>query len=332
MPKNFPLTRRSILGAAVAATTLPLHAVGTVRGYAPEASPVPTDTFDDQLLALLSECDSIFGIQIVDASGQVVFEHNADLPFVSASLYKLVLIAECLLRIERGDLTLEDSIEIRDEFFIAENGDDSYFDYAAIGYAASVEELLYSAGSYSSNTGAQALFSLTSVQDLDRLAVQLGLTNTFYRLISQEVADLYVADPDSSPVRDHARSVRFIQSFAADGTVNVTTPRDIRRLFELLRDDKLGSAVTSWRFKQILSAKVINDRLPALLPESVDVVHKTGNLPGVLHDAGIIETPVGSVVVVVLAQAATELDATLSIEQRIGLAAYGIGSRLDRAR
>jgi beta-lactamase class A len=122
------------------------------------------------------------------------------------------------------------------------------------------------------------------------------------------------------------RSIRFIESYAEGGMVNVTTPRDVGHLFQLVRDDALGSPITSWRFKQLLSARVINDRLPALLPPGTEVVHKTGNLPGVLHDAGIIGTPGGSVVAVVMAQAMTDFDQTLSIEQRIGLLAYSIGA------
>lgn len=274
---------------------------------------------------MLAGCDSIFGVVIVDAGGEVIFEHNLDLPFASASLYKLVLIADILLRIEEGDLALEDQVTILDNFFIAENGLDSYFDVAMIGQRATVEELLYSAGSYSSNTGAQALFSLTSVEALDARAVEIGMMNTFYRLRAEEVADLFALEATAEVSPEETRALRFIQSFAADDTVNVTTPRDVSRIFALLRDDGLGSALTSWRFKQVLSARVINDRLPALLPEGTVVVSKSGNLPGVLHDAGIIGTPAGSVVAVAMAQAVTDLDLTMSIEQQLGLAAYASG-------
>jgi beta-lactamase class A len=319
------LNRRTLISAAIVAQILSLHSRVKAQDSTPEASPVDTDGLADQIRSMLAGCDAIFGIMIVDATGDAIFEHNLDLPFVSASLYKLVLIAETLLRIEAGELTLDDQVRIREEFFIVENGLDSYFDSSAIGSRTTIEELLYASGSYSSNTGAQALFSLSSVEALDERAVQLGLLNTFYRLKAAEVADLYAPDPDVEATGDHTRALRFVQSFVADGIVNVTTPRDVCRIFELLRDNALGSFVTSWRFRQILSARVINDRLPALLPAETVVVHKTGNLPGVLHDAGIIETPAGPVVAVAMAQAATDLDQTMSIEQRIGLAAYTAG-------
>jgi len=56
------------------------------------------------------------------------------------------------------------------------------------------------------------------------------------------------------------------------------------------------------------------------------VIHKTGNLDGVFHDAGIVQTPSGSVIVIAMAQAATDADMTYSVEQRLGLFSYQLGS------
>ena len=69
---------------------------------------------------------------------------------------------------------------------------------------------------------------------------------------------------------------------------------------------------------------MIQDRIPALLPPDVSVIHKTGNLTGVLHDAGIVAIASGSAVVVAMSQAIVDLDKAFSIEQRIGLAAYQV--------
>jgi hypothetical protein len=58
-----------------------------------------------------------------------------------------------------------------------------------------------------------------------------------------------------------------------------------------------------------LSRQQINDRLPAALPDGVVVAHKTGNLPGLTHDAGIIFTPSGPRVVVAMTWDAFDADA-----------------------
>lgn len=38
----------------------------------------------------------------------------------------------------------------------------------------------------------------------------------------------------------------------------------------------------------LLRNQGINDRIPALLPDGVSVAHKTGELPGVRNDGGIV--------------------------------------------
>jgi hypothetical protein len=52
----------------------------------------------------------------------------------------------------------------------------------------------------------------------------------------------------------------------------------------------------------LLSAQQQNDRLPLPLPLNVQVAHKTGELPGVRHDAGVVFAPSGAYVLVVMVQ------------------------------
>jgi beta-lactamase class A len=294
-------------------------------GGAQDATPVAPDELNAQIPRLLATCDSVFGVVIIDANDNVVFEQNADVPFVSASLYKLVLLTQTLAKIEQGELSFDQTVEIQSEFYLQANGEDSYFSYGAVGYAASVEELIYSAGAYSSNVGALALVSLTSRSTLETFANQLGLTHTQYWIEPDQVGTEY-GQLDGKPASlDYARSAIFIESFAGDGVINLTTPRDMATFFRLLRDNELASPLVSWQLKQVLEARVINDRIPALLPADTVVIHKTGNLEGVLHDVGIIETDSGPVIAIAMAQAATDIATTQVVEQRLGVLAFQIG-------
>jgi hypothetical protein len=61
---------------------------------------------------------------------------------------------------------------------------------------------------------------------------------------------------------------------------------------------------------QLLSAQQHNDRIPAPLPMGIRVAHKTGELPGLRHDAAIIFAPSGAYVLVVMVEdAPSESDA-----------------------
>jgi beta-lactamase class A len=50
----------------------------------------------------------------------------------------------------------------------------------------------------------------------------------------------------------------------------------------------------------LLLSQTVNDRIPALLPAGTRVAHKTGNWSNATHDAGIVFSPAGSYVIVVL--------------------------------
>jgi beta-lactamase class A len=79
-----------------------------------------------------------------------------------------------------------------------------------------------------------------------------------------------------------------------------TTAADTALLFKRLYDGSLVSAASSQHFLGLLKAQQINDRLPAGLPSGTTVAHKTGDLNGLLHDAGIVYGPKGDYVISVL--------------------------------
>jgi beta-lactamase class A len=84
----------------------------------------------------------------------------------------------------------------------------------------------------------------------------------------------------------------------ARGLENLASPRDIARLLHrFYQGDGLSSA-SHQRAVAILKGQQFNAGLPARLPEGAVVAHKTGNLPGLLHDAGWIEHERGAAIVV----------------------------------
>jgi beta-lactamase class A len=81
------------------------------------------------------------------------------------------------------------------------------------------------------------------------------------------------------------------------GLDNVATARDIARLLRrFYRGDGLSSH-SKFLAHRILGGQQLNAGLPARLPYD-SVWHKTGNLPGLLHDAGWITHERGTAIVV----------------------------------
>ncbi|MGH2492966.1 MAG: serine hydrolase [Candidatus Limnocylindria bacterium] len=229
-----------------------------------------------ELVQHLDELVSTFpggaGLWIADPNiSQPLYAHDADEPIVTASLYKLAVLAEAERRVDRGELHYGDIITIEEENITA----DGSFEVA--GTQLTLDEALEVMITISDNGAALALWHM------------LGAENINATLRSAGINDFHVfTDWDED---------------------NVATPRAVGTLLTLLATRHLISAPASDRMLARLGRQQINDRLPAGLPEDVLVAHKTGNLPGLTHDAGIIFTPSGPRVVVAMTWDADDADA-----------------------
>jgi hypothetical protein len=65
----------------------------------------------------------------------------------------------------------------------------------------------------------------------------------------------------------------------------------------------------------------VNDRLPRLLPDTIQVPHKTGNLPGIVNDVGILYGRNSTVVVAALVSDTSDETAAATGIAQLGLAA-----------
>jgi beta-lactamase class A len=103
------------------------------------------------------------------------------------------------------------------------------------------------------------------------------------------------------------------------GSPPVTTAEDIAQFYEKLYKGEIINKEYSDKMLELLKKQQINDRIPALLPDNIDVAHKTGELEGYKHDAGIVFTPQGDYIIVMLSksndpQSAAKREAQLSLD------------------
>jgi beta-lactamase class A len=92
------------------------------------------------------------------------------------------------------------------------------------------------------------------------------------------------------------------RSAMAAGKNNVTSAADMEALLFAMVTDACVSASASHEMRRALEAQQIQDRLARRMPGDVQVLNKTGNFANVMHDAGIITSPHGTLVVAVLTQ------------------------------
>jgi beta-lactamase class A len=102
----------------------------------------------------------------------------------------------------------------------------------------------------------------------------------------------------------------------ARGVDNTLTPRRRRICSCDCSGADLATPGTTAVLLGILKAQQERERLPARLPEGVEIAHKTGSLPGVMNDAGIIFLPGGPVIAAVFTnEPAASADGRGAIEE-----------------
>ena len=262
------------VAAAIIVTGSLMRDAGARLGGAPTtpqgraAAPFSADVVR-RLDTLIAAFPGSAGVWIADSvSNAPLYSHNADTNVVSASLYKLGVLMEAERRVEGGALHYGDPITIQADDITDEG---SIYEAGAV---ISLDEALEAMITVSDNGSALATWHLFGGEAIDATLARAGI-------------------PDFHVTLDRLGNT-------------LATPRAVGTFFRRLARKELISAKASDRILARLERQRINDRLPAALPGTVVVAHKTGNLVGLTHDAGIIFAPAGARIVVVMTWGAYE--------------------------
>lgn len=229
-------------------------------------------------------------VVVSDPASSFRYAHNADMQFFSASLYKLGLMVEAYRQAATGTLSLDDTmISVTDLDLSAEDGW-----YVDAGTELSVRDALEWTIAWSDNSTALALLRKLDVVNVNATLGALGLTRTW---VDQENG-------------------------------NLTTAADLERLFGLLLRGKVVSPTASAEMLELLTRQHVSDRLSTGLPEGTVMAHKTGNLAHEAHDVGVIWTPFGTRIVVVLTSGWSAYGEVIELDRAVAAAVYA--TALDR--
>jgi hypothetical protein len=93
-------------------------------------------------------------------------------------------------------------------------------------------------------------------------------------------------------------------------------------IVDLVATGKAISSGASADMLLLMLRQRVNDRLPRLLPDDVQVAHKTGNLPGTVYDVGVIYGPASTIAMAALISETSDETAAATAIARLALAAY----------
>lgn len=220
----------------------------------------------------------------LDDSSQTILI-NPDEMFHAASTMKTPVMVELFKQAGAGKFSLDDSIRVKNEFRsivdssryrmdVSEDSEGHLYDM--IGQKRTIRALMNDMITMSSNLATNILIEKVGAQNVTQTMRSYGA--------------------DSIQV---LRGVEDIKAYE-QGLSNRTTARDLMILFEKLGRGQAVSPSASKEMIAILKQQHFNEMIPARLPDSVQVAHKTGWITGVHHDSGLVILPDGHQYVLVL--------------------------------
>jgi len=236
------------------------------------------------------------GIAVTDLATGFFYGQDADRVFPAASLYKLGVMVEAYRAAAAGQLSLDTTtVTIGPEDLT----DDGY--YTPEGVTLTIREAVERMITISDNSPAIALVGLLGTPTIDATVASLGLTDT---------------------------RLNFYRTTDRTADYNTTSARDLTRLFVGLIKGDVISPAASAEMLGVLDRQRVNDRLSLGFPPGTRFSHKTGDLGGVMHDAGIVWTASGPRVLVALTADYADRDAAIALDGR--LAADTFSARISR--
>lgn len=188
-----------------------------------------------------------------------------------ASTIKAYVLVEAFRQRDLGLINFDSRITIKDENVVPTELEAKGYQPLRAGVKATIRELLNAMIVQSDNSAFNTLIDVLDRRNISVSLRKLGLNDTVVGEKLSLNSDQY--DKDASvPGRQP----------------NKTTVHDFGRLFVNLYEGKIAD---SEEILAIFKQQKINDAIPSLLPQDIEIAHKTGTLPPYYHDGGIVYKP-----------------------------------------
>jgi beta-lactamase class A len=265
----------------------------------------PTDVlrqnFERDVQEIIEEVDGVVGLTIRNLSSGEALSVNGDMVFTQASAIKLPLLFELFRQVEEGRYTLDAPIALEESGITSGSGVLRYLSPGRV--TMSLRDCATLMVIVSDNTATNMLIDQAGMSSVNQTMSRLGLTNTkLQRKMMDE--DAWLADRE-----------------------NLSTPNEQARLLEAIFKQEVLSRESTEALLEILSIPK-SSRIRPLLPPGTRVAHKTGSVPGVVVDVGIVYLTDSPFIVSAMANWLTDPGKAEQAISRIALVAYDYFDRL----
>ena len=210
---------------------------------------------------IISQVDGKVCINFYDLDKKNSFSINGNEKVLSASMIKLLILAELMKKVSENKFSLSDTITITN--FMKTRGDGVLKELNA-GHHFTLKELATLMIIVSDNQATNILIDFLGMENINLLGKELGLKETF---LERRMMDA------------EARK---------NGYDNYTCADDISSLLKLIYQEKLINKEASQFMLDILLRQQQGERLQRYLPSDIKIAHKCGDLDNLENDGGII--------------------------------------------
>ena len=210
---------------------------------------------------IISQVEGNVCINFYDLNKNNGFSVNGDKKVLSASMIKLLILAELMKKVSENKFSLSDTIMMAN--FMKTEGD-GVLKELNTGHHFTLKELATLMIIVSDNQATNILIDFLGMENINQLGKELDLKETF---LGRKMMDA------------EARK---------KGYDNYTCADDISLLLKLIYQEKLINKEASQLMLDILLRQQQGERLQRYLPSDIKIAHKCGDLDNLENDGGII--------------------------------------------
>ena len=258
----------------------------------------------------------------IDGDAQVGID--ADELVVTASVFKVPVLVECARQAAAGERSWTDRIRVTaEDRVLGPTGLSVMFDDVDL----SLRDLAYLMMSVSDNTATDVIMRLVGLDPINATLAELGLENTRVEGDCRELLGTFEEDvgfgrADMPLSKMDPDALRRWRALDPERTTR-TTPREMTALLTKIWRDDAAPAAACAEIRRIMALQVWPHRLTSGFPSGVTLAAKTGTLPGLRNEAGVVTYADGSrYAVAVFTRAHTFVDRQPEIDASIGTAAF----------
>jgi beta-lactamase class A len=273
--KDVMMTRREVIAAgATFAAALGTSSVVSARPAPGKSLAALKETLD----AVADPFAGKLGYSLHHRGRNEAIDHLGDEPFPTASTIKVAIMCEVMHQVEAGTLHWLDDIPVQSGMDLRESGGPAYYfkDDATLPLAEWLDLMI----TLSDNTATINLRDRVGMANVNRWLADHGFVQT--KLLNGLETDTL--------------GLRPLQQVYGLG---MTTPHEMGRLLEMIRDGRAGSAASCDRMLRLLTHQYWDDDIGSYIPPEIQIAHKTGAVDASRSDVAYIFSPSGEYVLTI---------------------------------